>query len=66
MPRPVATSSEKGLQDGWTRATLILRKEYLEKLKSLAYWERKKVKEVMDEVLAGYLRRKRIRPMKNK
>ena len=43
-----------------------MRKEYLEKLKSLAYWERKKVKEVMDEVLAGYLRRKRIRPMKNK
>jgi len=54
-------TSEKGLQEGWTRATFILRTDYLEKLKASAYWERKKIKEVIDEALALYLRRKRQR-----
>ena len=42
-------TSQKGLKDGWIRATFILRKDYLEELKALAYWERKKIKEVIDE-----------------
>lgn len=54
-------TSEKGLQEGWTRATFILRTDYLEKLKASAYWERKKIKEVIDEALGLYLRRKRQR-----
>ena len=62
----IAKSSQEGLQDGWTRATFILRKDHLEKIKSLAYWDRKQVKEVMDEALGDYLRWKRIRPMRNK
>jgi uncharacterized protein YnzC (UPF0291/DUF896 family) len=57
-------SSEKGLQDGWTRNTFILRIDYLEKIKALAYWERKKVKEVVDEALGSYLKGKKIRPIK--
>ena len=40
-------SLERGLQDGWTRDTFILRKEYLGKLKAVSYWERKKMKEVI-------------------
>ena len=62
----IAKSSQEGLQDGWTRATFILRKDHLEKIKSLAYWDRKQVKEVMEEALGGYLRSKRIKPMRNK
>lgn len=54
-------SLEKGLQDGWTRATFILRKEYLKKLKAVSYWDRKKMKEVVDEALGNYLKRKRVR-----
>lgn len=54
-------TSQEGLQDGWIRATFILRKDYLEKLKALAYWERKKIKEVVDEALRLYLRRKKTR-----
>jgi hypothetical protein len=54
-------TSQKGLKDGWIRATFILRKDYLEELKALAYWERKKIKEVIDEVLRLYLRRKKTR-----
>ena len=54
-------TSQKGLKNGWIRATFILRKDYLEKLKSLSYWERKKIKEVIDEALGSYLKGKRIR-----
>lgn len=54
-------TSQKGLKDGWTRATFILRKDYLDKLKALAYWERKKIKEVIDEALRLYLKREKIR-----
>jgi hypothetical protein len=52
-------TSQEGLKDGWIRATFILRKDYLEKLKALAYWERKKIKEVVDEALRLYLRRRK-------
>lgn len=53
-------SSKRGLRRGWTRATFILKDDYLEKLKTLAYWERKKVKEVLDEALRAYLKDKKI------
>jgi hypothetical protein len=58
-----ANSLEKGLQDGWTRATFVLRKDYLSKLKAVSYWDRKKIKEVIDEALGAYLRGKRIKPL---
>jgi hypothetical protein len=54
-------TSEKGLHDGWTRATFILRADYLERLKASAYWERKKIKEVIDEALRLYLKGKKQR-----
>ena len=54
-------TSQRGLQNGWTRNTFILRKEYLEKIKALAYWERKTIKEVNDEALGFYLKGKRIK-----
>lgn len=53
-------TSEAGLQADWTRATFIVRKENLEKIKALAYWERKKVKEIIDEALDNYLEGKTI------
>jgi hypothetical protein len=56
-----ANSLEKGLQDGWTRATFILRKDYLGKLKAVSYWERKKMKEVIDEALRAYLKGKKVK-----
>ena len=64
QPRETMASNktaEKGLQDGWTRATFILRRDYLKRLKASAYWERKKIKEVIDEALGLYLRGKRRR-----
>jgi hypothetical protein len=54
-------TTQQGLQDGWTRATFILRKHHLEELKALAYWERKTIKEVVDEALESYLKEKALR-----
>ena len=59
-------SSDRGLKEGWTRATFILRSDYLEKIKALAYWDRKQVKEVIDEALGLYLKGKKIKPGRNK
>jgi len=38
-----------------------LREVHLEKIKSLAYWKRRNIKEVMDEALEGYLKGKKIK-----
>jgi hypothetical protein len=61
----ITKSSQKGLRKGWTRATFILRDDYLEKVKALAYWDRKSVKATLDEALADYLKGKRIKPRRN-
>ena len=62
----ITRSSQQGLRDGWTRATFILRKDYLEKIKAFAYWKRKSIKEVIDEALGVYLKGKRIKPRGNR
>ena len=59
-------TSQEGLKEGWTRATFILRKDYLEKLKASAYWERKKIKEMIDEALRLYLKGKKTKKRANK
>jgi hypothetical protein len=62
--RVITKSSQEGLREGWTRATFIVREEHLEKLKALAYWERKQLKELVDEVLSSYLKHKKVKPVK--
>jgi hypothetical protein len=42
-------------------ATFVLRKNYLSKLKAVSYWDRKKIKDVIDEALGNYLKGKRIK-----
>lgn len=43
---------EKGLQPGYTRATIIIHKETLEKIKAIAYWEPgKNIKKVINGLL---------------
>ena len=59
-------TSQEGLKDGWTRATFIMRKDYLEKLKASAYWERKKIKEMIDEALRLYLKGKKTKKRINR
>lgn len=44
-------SSEEGTLEGETRATFIVNEELLNKLKAIAYQERKKIKDIMNEIL---------------
>ena len=50
----------KGLPDGWTRATFIVKEDHLQKIKAIAYWERTTVKELLEEALDGYLNKKEV------
>jgi len=53
-------SGAKG-PDKWKRATFIVRREHLEKIKDLAYWERVTATELVDQALETYLKGKTIR-----
>jgi len=57
-------SVKQGLKPGFTRATLIIKDKYLEKIKALAYWERKTIEEVTNEALEKYLKGKKIKPLR--
>ena len=63
-PAKEVTASKKGLPEGWIRGTFIIRENYLNKLKAKAYWDRKQIKEVLDEALTAYLKGKKIRTIK--
>lgn len=59
-------SSQKGLPEGWTRGTFIIQAKYLEKIRSTAYWDRKDIKEVLDEALEAYFSNKSVKPVPKK
>jgi hypothetical protein len=48
-------TTQKGLPKGWIRATVIMKEEHLEALKSTAYWDRTTIKQMIDEALTQYL-----------
>ncbi len=56
----------RGLKPGWRRHTVIVREKYFEKVMDIAYWDRKDIKEVIDEALESYLKGKdiKVRPRK--
>ena len=47
----------------WTRATFIVRRERLEKLKAVAYWDRQSLKQALDRALEHYLKGKAVKPV---
>jgi hypothetical protein len=55
--REITKSSQEGTKENETRATFIVKEELLEKLKSVAYWDRKLIKEVVETALEEYLSR---------
>ncbi len=59
-------TTQEGLKEGWMRATFIVRENHLEKVKALAYWDRKQLKEVIDEALTSYLKGKKTKPIKKR
>ena len=59
-------SVKAGLGKEWTRSTFIVRDEYLEKIKALAYWDRKKNKDILDEALTEYFTGKKVKSIPKK
>lgn len=57
---PKEKSSEAGLPDELTRATFIVKKELLEKLKGYAFYEGMSLKDTINECLEQYLDGKEI------
>jgi len=53
--RELTKTSQEGTREGETRATFIVRENTLETFKALAYWERKQIKEMMQEAMTAYL-----------
>jgi excisionase family DNA binding protein len=60
--RRIAKSSQEGVKENETRATFIVNEEYLEKLKAIAYWERKPLKSVINNALSEYINKANVRP----
>jgi len=56
-----SNTTKQGLKEGWARATFIVREDYIDRLKAVAYWDRKHIKEVVDEALTAYLKEKKIK-----
>jgi hypothetical protein len=49
--KEITKSSQEGTKGKETRATFIVNEELLDKLKAIAYWDRKLIKEVVDTAL---------------
>ncbi len=58
--------SSKLSKPEYRRATYIVKEEYIEKIKSLAYWERREITQVINEALEQYLKDKKIKMIPGK
>ena len=61
----VDTSDKKSAEEhpsSWTRTTMIIREEHLEKLKDFAYWERAHVKDLFEEIIEQFVSSRSIKP----
>ncbi len=57
------SSSKTNLPQGWTRTTIAMREEHIEKLQALAWWERALYREVLEEILEQFFSTRQIRPI---
>jgi hypothetical protein len=53
--REITKSSQEGLPENEIRATIIVKMDALEKMKAIAYWDRKKIRDVFGDAVAQYL-----------
>ena len=49
--KEITKTSQEGTKENETRATFIVNEELLDKLKAIAYWDRKLIKEVINSAL---------------
>lgn len=59
--RPKGTGAPD--REAWTRATFIVRRDRLEKLRAVAYWDRENLKRTLDRALESYLKGKAAKPV---
>lgn len=57
------SSGSIGLPPGWTRYTILIKTENLEKLKAFAFWNRIPVKYVLNKVIEKFLSKREINPI---
>ncbi|MBA7494316.1 hypothetical protein ES702_04891 [subsurface metagenome] len=55
-----------GIEDDFIRQTFVVKKEYVEKIKFRAYWDRTSQKEILDNILRNYFKGKNIKPIPSK
>ena len=53
--KEITKSSQEGTKEKETRATFIVNEELLDKLKAIAYWERRLIKDVINTALQEYV-----------
>jgi len=55
MANSTEKKKSKNSTSKWTRTTVLIRDDHLEKFKILAWWERTTVKEIFNEMIEKYL-----------
>lgn len=60
IDREITKTSQIGLNENWTRYTVIVREDLLEKLKDHAWTERKTMKTIVNNMIEDYLADKEI------
>lgn len=63
---PSKPSSKAGLQEGWTRGAFIMRETTLETIRNYAYWERRDIKDVVEEVFDSFFKGRDVQPRPGK
>ena len=64
--KPSKPSSKAGLQEGWTRGAFIMREKTLETIRDYAYWERRDIKDVVEEVFSSFFKGRDVQPRPGK
>jgi hypothetical protein len=54
------------MQEKWIRTTVMIREMNHGKIKAITYWEKKGIKEVVDEALKLYLKGRKVKPLPKK
>ena len=62
----VKAKSLQKTQEKWIRTTVMIREVNHGKIKAITYWEKKGIKEVVDEALKLYLKGNKVKPLPKK
>jgi hypothetical protein len=62
----IEKKAPQGLPKGWTRATFIIQEDYLELIKDCAYWERKSIKDLINQILQEFIDKQNVQPRPKK